>query len=105
MARIIVRKGDTLAERENIEKSIKRLRFEMDMPEKKNGKKTRAFDQLVLIRLSVAQSSASGRTLVVMHKLAQNAHRNYCILFVFGHSGTLDLLIAFLVATAAAIQS
>jgi len=51
MARIIVKKGDTLAERENIETSVKLLRFDMDlMPEKNNEKKTRGFDQLVLIR-------------------------------------------------------
>lgn len=50
MARIIVKKDNTLAERENIEKSIKRLRFEMDIAENKNGEKTRVFDQLVLMR-------------------------------------------------------
>lgn len=70
MARIIVKKDNTLAERENIEKSIKRLRFEMDMPENKNGKKTRVFDQLVLICLFVMRSAASGRKSAFMHKLA-----------------------------------
>ena len=69
MARIIVKKENTLEQRENIEKSIKRLRFEMDMPENKNGKKTRVFDQLVLICLSVRRSAAFGRKSAFMHKL------------------------------------
>lgn len=70
MARIIVKKDNTLAKRENIEKSIKRLRFEMDIAENKNGEKTRVFDQLVLICLSVMRSAAFGRKSAFMHKLA-----------------------------------
>jgi len=71
MARIIVKKGDTLAERENIERSVKRLRFDMDMPEKNNGKKTRGFDQLVLNRryTSSDQPRLFGKS-ALMHKLA-----------------------------------
>jgi hypothetical protein len=94
MARIIVKKDNTLAERENIEKSIKRLRFEMDIAENKNGEKTRVFDQLVLICLSVMRSAAFGRKSAFMHKLA-----------FFEHSGTCNHLITFSLATAGAIQS